>query len=133
MTDEMKSKVDKAIGESVAEFVRGVRSHNSDEPDVTIPDDVVEWLQDHKAVKAAFEKQLGSAPDKWGNDGPQVCRAAFHAGSLAAFRAFSKPAVTPVNRDDVRAALIHISSICKVGTGERWIYCPWWPVSPPTS
>ena len=135
MVDEMKSIVDNAIEESVNAFVRGVYSANPTNPDVTISDDVVKWLQNDTNMFASFKEQLGSDPHKWRKDGPPVCRAAFHAGSLAALHAYSKNNPRVVNRCDVKAALEHISGICKVGVdivrrtseGERWIYCRYLP------
>ena len=120
------ASVKQAIKESVEAFVRGVHSHSQANPDVTIPDKIVKWLQDHNDVKKSFEKQLGSNPDKWEVDGPRVCTAAFHAGSLASFHAYANdPKV--VNEVHVKAALEHISDVCEVRLGVRWVYCPWLP------
>ena len=120
--------VRKAIEESVEEFVRGVRSHQPQNSDVTIPPTIIEWLQNHDDVIAAFEDQIGSDAGKWENDRLRVCRAAFHAGSLAAFHAYGSETKT-INKDDIRKALGHIQYICEVRFGIRWVYCPWvpWP------
>ncbi len=129
MANGEQSIVDQAIEECVDALVRGVQSHSPGDPDVTLANDIVQWLKTSKRVRRAFEEQLGSAPNKWTIDGPRVRRAAFHAGSLAAFHAFSENA-TQVNRDHVKAALKHIGSICTVRFGARFVYCPWWPVPP---
>ena len=120
------ASVKEAIEESVKAFVRGVHSHSPANPDVTIPDKVVDWLQNDKSVIASFEAQLGKRPDKWNDDGPQVCMAAFHAGSLAAFYAYANdPKV--VTDDNAKKALAHIKKACDVSVGIRYVYCPWWP------
>ena len=131
MANGKKSIVDQAIEECVEALVRGVQSHSLAAPDVKLADDIVQWLKTSKKVRTPFEDQLAPNSEKWKQDGPRVCRAAFHAGSLAAFRAFSEDA-TEVSRDHVKEALRHIGSICNVRFGMRWIYCPIWPV-PPTS
>ena len=125
--------VRKAIEESVAEFVRGVRSHNPDDPDVAIPDEVVEWLKTDNAVKESFGNQLGSgqtAKKEWAAVGPRVCRAAFHAGSLAAFSAYSEKFASEkgaeVTVDHVKNALDHVRDPCKARFGDRFAYCPRW-------
>ena len=120
--------VAQAIEESVQAFVRGVHCANPAHPDVTIPDKVVGWLQRHKEVRKSFEKQLGSDPKRWDSDRAQVCRAAFHAGALAALHAYSKSDSMNVDRDDVTAALTHVSTICQAGVGVRYAYCPWLPI-----
>ena len=119
--------VAQAIEESVNAFVRGVHCANPAHPDVEIPDNVVKWLQDHDDVRKSFEERLGSRPERWERDRPQVCRAAFTAESLAALHAYSKNDGKAVNSDDVIEALTHISTICEVGVGVRYAYCPWFP------
>ena len=122
--------VKQAIEESVNTFVRGVYAHGPANPDVSIPDEIVEWLKNDENVIASFKEQIDGDPDKWNTDRPRVCRAAFHAGPLAAFHAYANdPKV--VNEDHVNAALEHISGVCEVRFGLMWIYCPRrpWPMS----
>ncbi len=120
------SVVAQAIEESVQAFVRGVHCANPAHADVTIPDSVVKWLQGHDDVKATFTKQLVDKRRNWTKDGPAVCRAAFHGGSLAALYGYwNQP--KEVQKNDVERALKHISTICGVGKKIEWIFCPWWP------
>ncbi len=118
----------RAIKESVGEFVLGVHSHNPKQPDVTIPEAVVNWLENHPDVEATFKGKLKGKPNEWDAVGPQVCRAAFHGGSLAALHAYTNGTMK-VTRDDVKRALGHIKHICDARFGARWVYCPWapWP------
>ena len=118
--------VRQAIEESVEEFVRGVHSHNSHNPDVTISKKVVEWLQGHGDVIASFTEQLVNNNLDWNKYRPMVCRAAFHGGSLAALHAYSNNRKL-VNKCDVKDALVHTGTICKARFGGRWIFCPWLP------
>ncbi|MCY4598688.1 MAG: hypothetical protein OXF27_02065 [Acidobacteria bacterium] len=118
--------VAQAIAESVQAFVRGVHCANPAHPDVTIPDDVVKWLQNDDDVRATFTKQLVNNRRNWTKDGPVVCRSAFHGGSLAALYGYwNQP--KEVQKNDVERALKHISTICGVGKKIEWIFCPWHP------
>ena len=117
------ASVKQAIKESVEAFVRGVYSHGPANPDVTIPDDVIKWLKDDENVYESFAELIGADPERWKGDGPRVCRAAFHAGSLAALHAYSKKGPKVVDRVNARDALEHISTICKAGIRVEYRYC----------
>ena len=124
---ELDRVVKRAIKESVDKFECGVKHHDLTNPKTTIPDETIDWLKTHKDVIERFRERLKSNPKQWETDGPRVCKAAFDAGSLAAFYAMHA-GVTEVSTKHVELALEHISTICTVGFAE-FIYCPWRPGS----
>ena len=115
--------VKQAIEESVEAFVRGVHCANPANPDVTIPDGVVEWLKNDKNLIQTFTELLNAKPGRWDDEGPIVCRSAFHAGSLAALHAYASDGPKVVDAHHVIVALQHVSEICAARVGVRWKWC----------
>ena len=70
-----------------------------------------------------FTELLDASPDRWEKEGPLVCRSAFHAGSLAGFRAYNRSGRKVLKRADVIAALEYIRPICTAGVQLEYAYC----------
>lgn len=120
---DLDDLVRQALEDCAKEFIRGVRSFNPRKPDVTIPDEVIDWLKRDRNLNKTFRDLLSENPDRWRVEGPVVCRSAFHAGSLAALHAYASSGDKVVDDSHVIAALGHISDICSALTGVRWKWC----------
>lgn len=120
---DLDDLVRQALEDCAKEFIRGVRSFNPLEPDVTIPDEIVDWLKRDENLNKTFRDLLRKDPDRWRVEGPVVCRSAFHAGSLAALHAYASGGNRFVGDSHVIAALEHVRGICDALTGVRWKWC----------
>ena len=120
---DVEKAVRQAIKESVEAFVRGVYSPNPANPEVEMPDDIITWLKNDGNLIQTFTELLSAKPGRWDDEGPVVCRSAFHAGSLAALHAYASDGAKVVDAHHVLVALEYVSEICAARVGVRWKWC----------